>query len=189
MIHNSFYRMFMYVFSSGENYWKVELIIRICLVLRSRMLLCWIWDSQSSDCEAGNNFLLHNDFLMDLFFDPEDGSYLLLRNVRWLSPDYTALYHRRQKSSWMLLFFTLSVGTRIHYRQLTTGAFTSLIKITRVYFKHIPRIHAPIGNSSILTKTLLPKGRLHKVWKYLSSSSKWRTLCFMAWCLAQSNFI
>jgi hypothetical protein len=34
-----------------------------------------------------------------LFFDPEDGSDMLIRNVIWRSPDYTVLYRRRQNSS------------------------------------------------------------------------------------------
>jgi hypothetical protein len=34
-----------------------------------------------------------------LFFNPEDGGYLFLRNVGWLSTDYTALYPRRWNPS------------------------------------------------------------------------------------------
>jgi hypothetical protein len=37
-------------------------------------------------------------FLLDLFFDPEDGGDMFLRNVGWLSTDYMALYTRRQCS-------------------------------------------------------------------------------------------
>jgi hypothetical protein len=33
--------------------------------------------------------------LPDLFFDPEDGGGIFLRNVTWLSMDHTALYPRR----------------------------------------------------------------------------------------------
>jgi hypothetical protein len=40
----------------------------------------------------------HAAFLLGLFFDPEDGSDMLLRNVGLLSTDYTALYPRRQNS-------------------------------------------------------------------------------------------
>jgi hypothetical protein len=39
--------------------------------------------------------LLHASFLLDLLFDTEDGGGMLLRNVSWLLPDYTALYPRR----------------------------------------------------------------------------------------------
>jgi hypothetical protein len=34
-------------------------------------------------------------FLLALFFDPEDGGDVFLRNVWWLSTDYAALYPRR----------------------------------------------------------------------------------------------
>jgi hypothetical protein len=34
-------------------------------------------------------------FLLGLFFDPEDGDDMFLRNVSWPSTDYTALYPRR----------------------------------------------------------------------------------------------
>jgi hypothetical protein len=37
----------------------------------------------------------HANFLLGLFFDPEDGGDMFLRNVGWLSMDYTALYSRR----------------------------------------------------------------------------------------------
>jgi hypothetical protein len=35
-------------------------------------------------------------FLLGIFFDPEDGGDMFLRNVGWLSADYTTLYPRRQ---------------------------------------------------------------------------------------------
>jgi hypothetical protein len=41
----------------------------------------------------------HAGFLLGLFFDSEDGGDIFLRNVGWLSADYTALYPRRQYSS------------------------------------------------------------------------------------------
>jgi hypothetical protein len=37
--------------------------------------------------------------LLRLFFDPEDGGDIFLRNIGWLSADYTTLYPRRQYSS------------------------------------------------------------------------------------------
>jgi hypothetical protein len=39
--------------------------------------------------------LLHAGFLLGLFFNPEDGSDMFLRNVSRLSANYTSLYYRR----------------------------------------------------------------------------------------------
>jgi hypothetical protein len=39
--------------------------------------------------------LFHAGFSLGLFFDSEDGSDMFLRNVSWISTDYTALYPRR----------------------------------------------------------------------------------------------
>jgi hypothetical protein len=45
---------------------------------------------------------LLSSFLFCLFFDPEDGGDVFLRNVEWISTDYTALYRRRQYFSVIL---------------------------------------------------------------------------------------
>jgi hypothetical protein len=43
--------------------------------------------------------IIQAGFLLGFVFDHEDGSDIFLRNVGWLSTDYTALYPRRQNSS------------------------------------------------------------------------------------------
>jgi hypothetical protein len=54
---------------------------------------------------------LHIGFLLTLLFEPEDGGDMLLRNVGWLSTDYTLLCSRRQKSAWTLFKERLRTGT------------------------------------------------------------------------------
>jgi hypothetical protein len=44
-------------------------------------------------------YLLHDSFLLGLFFYPEDGGDMFLWNVSWLSMDYIPLYPRIQNSS------------------------------------------------------------------------------------------
>jgi hypothetical protein len=44
-------------------------------------------------------YQIHYSFFLGLFFDTEDGGDLFLRNVGWLSTDYTALFPRRENSS------------------------------------------------------------------------------------------
>jgi hypothetical protein len=42
--------------------------------------------------------------LLGLFFKPEDGSNIIIRNVGWLSTDYTASYLRKQSSLiWIII--------------------------------------------------------------------------------------
>jgi hypothetical protein len=43
--------------------------------------------------------MFHVGFSLGLFFDPEDGGDMFLRNVTYLPTDYTALYPRRVNSS------------------------------------------------------------------------------------------
>jgi hypothetical protein len=49
-------------------------------------------------------YMLHDGFLLDLFFHPEDWDDMFLRNISWLSADYTALYIRRRNSSYPRLW-------------------------------------------------------------------------------------
>jgi hypothetical protein len=44
--------------------------------------------------------LLHVRFLLGLLYHPGDGGDMFLRNVGWLSLDYTSLYPKIQKSSY-----------------------------------------------------------------------------------------
>jgi hypothetical protein len=40
----------------------------------------------------------NKEILLGLFFDSEDGRYIFLQNIGWLSTDYMALYPRRYNS-------------------------------------------------------------------------------------------
>jgi hypothetical protein len=40
---------------------------------------------------------VHENFMVGLLFDPEDGYDMFLRNVSLLSPDFTALFLRKKK--------------------------------------------------------------------------------------------
>jgi hypothetical protein len=42
--------------------------------------------------------MLHDGFLLGLFFDPEDGDNIFPQKTGWLSTDYTVLYPREQNS-------------------------------------------------------------------------------------------
>jgi hypothetical protein len=42
------------------------------------------------DLRFSQRLLLHSGFLIGLFFDPEDGDDMFLRNIDWLSTDYMA---------------------------------------------------------------------------------------------------
>jgi hypothetical protein len=53
----------------------------------------WSVESQPMLKQVASSF--HAGFLLGLFLDPEDGGDMFLRNVGWLSSDYTALCPRR----------------------------------------------------------------------------------------------
>jgi hypothetical protein len=54
-----------------------------------------VFETMSDINEALLANFLHAGILLGLFFNPEDGSDMFLRNVGWLSTDYTSLYPRR----------------------------------------------------------------------------------------------
>jgi hypothetical protein len=65
--------------------------VKLRTVVFSIMTPCNVVESQQSFAFS----LLHVGFLPDLFVNAEDTGVLFLRNVDWLSTDYTALYPRR----------------------------------------------------------------------------------------------
>jgi hypothetical protein len=68
-------------------------ILTTLLVRRLYVLTAVVMKCSCSAC-----YLLHVGFLLGWLFDPEDGGDMFLRNVSWLSTDYTALYLSRQNS-------------------------------------------------------------------------------------------
>lgn len=73
----------------------------------------WLWRSLSYGtqrhvvCRKGTCSawcLLHTDFLFGLILNPEEGGNMVLRNTGRLSPEYMAVYPRRQNSLFWLRF-------------------------------------------------------------------------------------
>jgi hypothetical protein len=67
-------------------------------------------------------YLIHAGFLLGLIFAPEDGGYMFLRNISWLSTDYVALYYKNKlhkhccgntKSYGMLLYARMNYITNL----------------------------------------------------------------------------
>jgi hypothetical protein len=63
-----------------------------------------IYHTIPRDRSGTARYLLHTSFIRNLYFDPEDGADMFIRNVSWLSMDYAALYPSRQKSSGRFYF-------------------------------------------------------------------------------------
>jgi hypothetical protein len=76
---------------------------------------------------TARSFLPILGWFRGLFFDPEDGRDIALRNVGWLTTNYTALYSRGQNSSSSSLsccsYFCF---THVHPAQFRTASFQRL---------------------------------------------------------------
>jgi hypothetical protein len=71
-------------------------------------------------------------FLLSLYFDPEDGGDMFLRNVGCLSTDYTALYPRRWCSSYNEVHASawLIIRTRTRSSEILSGQKRTLANET-----------------------------------------------------------
>jgi hypothetical protein len=59
------------------------------------------WQDGNHSCTLVRSAcLLHVDFFLGLFFEPEDVADMFLQNIGWFSTDYTALYPRRHNYRW-----------------------------------------------------------------------------------------
>jgi hypothetical protein len=59
----------------------------------------YLWARRRSQARHQHWYLFRAGILLVLFFNPEVGGDMFLRNVGWLSTDYTALYPKRYNSS------------------------------------------------------------------------------------------
>jgi hypothetical protein len=75
------------------------------------------WDT-SVPCDSACH-LFHAGFLLALFFNPEDGSYIFLRNVGYLSTDYMALYSKGH-NSFFITAFPYKTGMKCWKHYFTT---------------------------------------------------------------------
>jgi hypothetical protein len=74
---------------------KVVKILPSNLELTKNPNLRFFWDV-TLYTKQGSVYHLHSRYLGRLIRRPENGGDMFLRNVGWLSTDYTALYPRRQ---------------------------------------------------------------------------------------------
>jgi hypothetical protein len=76
--------------------------------------------------------------LLELFFDPEDGGNMFLRNVDWLSPDYTTVYpshrcenlrsYKESSHAEPTIYTELSLSRYSHQPHTTQAIITPLIR-------------------------------------------------------------
>jgi hypothetical protein len=70
---------------------------------------------KNNQCFRRTCHLLHADFLLGLFFDRDDGDYMFLWNISWLSMDYTVLYPTWQNSSSLI---NTTIDENVHLQLL-----------------------------------------------------------------------
>jgi hypothetical protein len=82
---------------SRESYYihKAGFEVLAAVVMKNSLF----WDIKLCSPLKFNQEPASSCFLLGLFFDPENGWDMFLRNVGWLSTDYTASYPRRYNSS------------------------------------------------------------------------------------------
>jgi hypothetical protein len=92
------------------------------------------------------SFEKHAGFLINLFFDPEDGGDIFLHNISWLSMDYMVLYISQKTELFRIT----------HHHQEKNCHLLALVTIFYPFWY----------NSSILKKGFLCNAKLHNVSYY-----------------------
>jgi hypothetical protein len=124
------------------------------------LAVCW-WGSQWLEC------CFHARFLLGLFFDPEDGDYMSLRNVRWLLTDYTALYPRRSydidRSNKSKLILLVGWQDRLAYMYLLLAIFRIAFSTLQIWTSFAVSLHTnfsylfmPVNDTSVIRLELCP---------------------------------
>jgi hypothetical protein len=90
-------------------------------------LMLGSWETFNFETKKQSH-LLNAGFLLGLCLDPEAGGVMSLRNVGWLSTDYTALYPGRHNYSkcWRIKYFKLRELSMVWPRLLTKAGSTDL---------------------------------------------------------------
>jgi hypothetical protein len=82
------------------------------------------WKQAASTARVLLATSFHAGFLLGLFFDPEDGGDMFLRNVGWLLTDYTALYPRRQTLLTQEVSWTIAISSSAGVGQFSSKLYT-----------------------------------------------------------------
>jgi hypothetical protein len=89
--------------------------------------------NKSSKKPAWKQVATSSGFVLGSFFDPEDGGNMFLRNIDWLSTDYTALYRRRENTLLILLLFL----SDLFYNRLTGYSQITLLFIVHLHILNV----------------------------------------------------